>query len=248
MRDRGPKVLRDRLRLVFGLLEGDRPKRILEIGCATGYFSRVLRGLAEQVVSVDINPDFVKEARRTTRGVRFHVGPAERLAFPGKDFDTVIFLDVLEHTLDPDKAIAQIHRKMSKGGRLYLSVPQKGWFAFLDVDNLRRAFRLHWPGLYEVLYRALTGKGRDPSTVAPRHRHYSLDEIERLLGGKFRVERDYQRGLLLYPLGLVLDPLVKRVPWVGGMLHEGLNVLMDLDFRIGYGDAGYNLLVVAVKR
>jgi hypothetical protein len=51
----------------------------------------------------------------------------------------------------------------------------------------------------------------------------------------------------MYPLGLILDPFVKRIPFIGNGFHRFLNGLMDIDFRLGYGVASYNLMVVAEK-
>ena len=240
--------LKDRLRLVYGLLGDGHYGKILEIGCASGYFSRILRDFTDHLVSIDINPVFVKEARKGSKDIEFHVCPAEKLDFRQKGFDVVIFLDVLEHTVDPVEAIAQIRKKMKKGGKLYLSVPQKGWFEGLDVDNAKRAAIRYWPGFYRGFYRILTGKKTDRVKIPPQHRHYSLKEIADLLGQGFRIERYYQQGLFLYPFGLLIDPLIKRVPLLGNGLHILLNWLMDLDFKVGYGSASYNLLVVAAKK
>jgi SAM-dependent methyltransferase len=44
-------------------------------------------------------------------------------AIPDGAFDYVVCTEVLEHTLDPFAAIAEIHRILRPGGRLFLSVP-----------------------------------------------------------------------------------------------------------------------------
>lgn len=239
--------LHDRQRWVYHLLKQREHSKILEVGCATGYLSGILRTLTKQLVSLDINPEAVREAKRNTKGVHFYVCPAEKLSFKTTGFDVVVFLDVLEHTLDPAKAIEQIGKKMKKEGRLYLSVPQKGLFEFLDVDNLKRAALKHFPSLYSSLYKLLAGKELGQMAIPPKHRHYSLNDIRALLGNGFEIEESYHKGLLMYPLGLILDPFVKRIPLIGKAGHWFLNGLMDLDFRMSYGPASYNLLVVAVK-
>jgi len=243
----GPK-LHDRQRLIFEILRGRRFEKMLEIGCATGYLSGVLKRFAGKMTSIDINPEYVRQAKMNVKGVRFFLCPAEKLIFKESGFDAVIFLDVLEHTLDPAKAVSQIHSKMRKGGTLYLSVPHKGWFAFLDADNVRRWLILGFPGFYRWLYRTLTGKNLAKIDASPLHRHYSVREIKGFLGEDFNLEDVYLRGCLLYPLGLLADPFVKRMPLVGAGVQRILEWLLDLDFRIGFGPASYNLLVVARKR
>jgi SAM-dependent methyltransferase len=44
-------------------------------------------------------------------------------AIPDGSFDYVVCTEVLEHTLQPFDAIAEIHRILRPGGRLFLSVP-----------------------------------------------------------------------------------------------------------------------------
>ena len=72
-----------------------RGKRVLDLGCGDGRFALGVAGAASSVVGVDPDPAAIaaakKNARRAhVRNVRFTVGAAQSLQFPGEAFDVVI--------------------------------------------------------------------------------------------------------------------------------------------------------------
>jgi SAM-dependent methyltransferase len=54
---------------LLGLLHGHRYRRALELGCGSGCFTRLLAGLAERVVALDIAAGAIERARAQTAGV-----------------------------------------------------------------------------------------------------------------------------------------------------------------------------------
>ena len=72
-----------------------RGKRVLDLGCGDGRFALGVAPVARSVVGVDPDPEAISAAKknvRTThvRNVRFVVGAAQNLQFPGEVFDVVI--------------------------------------------------------------------------------------------------------------------------------------------------------------
>ena len=66
------------------------------------------------------------------------VGVAETVALAPASFDAVVGWQVLEHTLDPCRVLAQAHRALRPSGWLALSVP--------NVASVERwIFRARWP-------------------------------------------------------------------------------------------------------
>jgi SAM-dependent methyltransferase len=53
---------RARCAYLLRMLEGRRYARALELGCGAGYFTRLLAGLAEQIVALDISPTAIARA------------------------------------------------------------------------------------------------------------------------------------------------------------------------------------------
>jgi SAM-dependent methyltransferase len=160
--------------------------------------------------------------------------------YPDGYFDGVLLLDVLEHVPDERAVLAEIARLLRPGGRLVLSVPNRGALASLDSLNL---------------YRRLLGPGAplptdDPSwPLSPCHRHYRLSELRSLLGDRFQVRSVHYTGLgLAEPVNLALLVLLRawlRLPGLYELLqylYFGVYLAEDL---IPTGAAGYHLMLAA---
>jgi len=215
--------------------------RLLDVGCASGYFTVHFARRANQTWAVDVNEMDLAAARRAYPGVCFQVASAAALPFPPASFDAVTMLDVLEHVPDAshEAALAEVSRVTRPGGALILSVPHRGLFTIADPDNLEYRF----PGLY----RRLTGTVASPD--APEHRHYTLAQLTRLLArAGFQVERAHRSSLVLYPLALWIDAAAVRL-WgpdhrLGGLLGR----LRDVSYATPCGPLAYNLMIRAVRQ
>jgi 2-polyprenyl-3-methyl-5-hydroxy-6-metoxy-1,4-benzoquinol methylase len=109
-----------RLEAVFQMLPPLENQRILEIGCGAGLLALELASTAEMVFGIDISffvLDFAKRVQEIVKyeNVSFQHGDAENLAFQDESFDLVICSEVLEHLLDPQRALAEIRRVTKKG-------------------------------------------------------------------------------------------------------------------------------------
>ncbi len=127
-------------------------KRVLELGCATGYMSRVLRERGCRVVAIEI--DGAAAARAAGFCERVIVGDIDRVNFAqelGDDlFDVVVAADVLEHLKDPARALRRIRPHLTQGGRVVASIPNiahgsvrlallAGTFPYSEVGLLDRS-------------------------------------------------------------------------------------------------------------
>ena len=66
-------------------------KRVLEVGCGDGRLLRHYAHLAGAAVGLDPDPAEVSTARNELPGVHFTLGEAQRLPFPDRSFDLVVF-------------------------------------------------------------------------------------------------------------------------------------------------------------
>ena len=114
------------LRMISALVPAG--SRVLDVGCASGYFSQHLaetRGC--EVVGVDYSEEAVAVARR--RGVDAYQIDLERSPLDSEGFDVAIFADVLEHLRDPQGLLASLRTP-----QILVSLPNiTHWSARLEI-------------------------------------------------------------------------------------------------------------------
>ncbi len=125
-------------------------KRVLEVGCATGYFTKALKDRGCQVVGIEMDPDAAAIAEKWAE--RVVVGDLDTGALwqelEGEQFDAITFGDVLEHLRDPLAAIRAAVRVLRASGIVAISVPN---IAHGDVRMalLQGEFPYHETGLLD---------------------------------------------------------------------------------------------------
>jgi SAM-dependent methyltransferase len=108
-----------------------RGRRVLDLGCRSGAFTRhFLEG--NEVVGLDV--DRAALAKAAELGIETVVGDVEDpLPFPDESFDAVVAGELLEHLRFPDALVAEARRVLRPGGILVGSVPN----AFRIQSRLR---------------------------------------------------------------------------------------------------------------
>ena len=223
-----------------------RGRRLLEIGCSSGYLTSHFLGKAERVCGLDMNLPALGCATRRHPNVPFVCGSAEHLPFADDSFDVIVMLEVIEHTCSDAAALAEIRRVLKVGGVLILSTPNSGLFAFLDPFNLRRAIQRRFPIAYGVAGRLVRYEGRQFTDNLEWHRHYRLEELTSLLERDFNIHAVYRGGLCLYPLMVATIGLVARL-WNSPVVLHWLYRLLNWDFHLRYGRLSYNLMILAER-
>lgn len=100
-------------------------KRVLDVGCSTGYLAQDLVQCGNKVSGVEIDVEAAEKARPLLE--HLVVGDLDRMdladELPAKAFDVVVFADVLEHLKDPVRTLAQAKALLDDGGYAVLSIP-----------------------------------------------------------------------------------------------------------------------------
>jgi O-antigen/teichoic acid export membrane protein/SAM-dependent methyltransferase len=149
-----------------------------------------------------------------------------RLPFSSGSVDAVLMMGLLDRVLDEKQTIVEVQRILRPGGRLVLSVPNRG---------LIRLFRS----------RNLESNSSAGSFATPGTRSFSDIELTRMLFLRFRILEKHYGGLFLYPLASSVDSFVRdRLRW---NWSKPLNKLGDIDNDISWGRWSYSVTLVAEK-
>ncbi len=95
-------------------------RQILEIGCGTGKFSRLLAQRAEKVLAIDLSPQMIRLAQERSKlypNIDFVRGDVMAYQFPDNQFDCVATLTTIHH-LPIETILRRIRKALKPGGIL----------------------------------------------------------------------------------------------------------------------------------
>lgn len=100
-------------------------KRVLEVGCSTGYMSQLMKERNCAVTGIEVDAGAARCAANYCEEV--HVldlnSPEWITRFSPNRFEAVLLGDVLEHLVDPARVLSQIPEVLAPNGSLVISVP-----------------------------------------------------------------------------------------------------------------------------
>lgn len=189
-----------------------REGRILDIGCATGFFLDEAQKQGWQAFGVELSQWAAKSARQ-----RFHLEVFEGLLhqanFPYNYFDAIVMFDVLEHLPNPKKTLEEIRRILKPRGVLCISTP--------DIESfLSKILRARWWGIQQshIFY-------------------FSKDTLNKMLmASGFKVERWFSHARIFSVaywsrrLGNYDKRLARLFNFVASTMHNGKR-LLKINFR-----------------
>lgn len=107
---------------VLKMVEG---KKILDLGCHIGIFSSILAENAKEVLAIDNLKEEIEKAKlfNQREGIDYRYGDIFEMKLAGNQFDTVVFLEVLEHVNQPERFLKEFMRILKPEGSLVISTP-----------------------------------------------------------------------------------------------------------------------------
>lgn len=147
-----------KLTAVAGFIQNN-PKKILDVGCASGWFlSQIARKFPKaQCFGIDVYHDGITYGNKLYKKLHLQEGNAEKIPFPANTFDLVICTEVLEHVDNPPQVLKEIKRVLKKHGE-----------AIIELDSGNKLFALTW-----FLWTKFSGKVWD-------HAHLHVFTIQKL--------------------------------------------------------------------
>jgi len=103
-------------------------RRMLEIGCGTGFVLRAIaRAFPGCVLSgTEVLAAGLAFAAQRVPGAELFQMDARSIPYDG-EFDVVGAFDVLEHIEEDEKVMGEVHRSLRRGGSFVITVPQHRW-------------------------------------------------------------------------------------------------------------------------
>lgn len=148
-------------------------KTVLDIGCGTGEFSRLLAKRFEKVVAIDLSPTMIEVSKQRSSqfsNIDFQVADVSQWEFPTEGFDAVVSIATLHH-LSVESLLPNLKAALKPGGRLVI-------LDLLELKNLPDqlsdfiAVPLNW------LFQVLQNRHIQPSseTIAAMMEHLRTDQ------------------------------------------------------------------------
>jgi ubiquinone/menaquinone biosynthesis C-methylase UbiE len=190
-------------------LAGPAPRRVLDVGCGTGFLALRFAELGHTVTGIDLAPQMIDRARSKAEqadlDVDFRVGNAEALDFPDKHFDWVVGRHLIWNLPDPERGVTEWLRVLRPGGRLALI---EGKWAYNEA-LARRYARPAWRFLAWIIEVAADLASRGRGT----YRRYRRIEVQLPFSGGPTAKRLVE-FLRAYDLeDLAVEPLMDSTLW-----------------------------------
>lgn len=116
--------------------------RILDIGCATGFFLEIAKKKGWETHGVELS-DYAASYGREKMGLDIKTGDLKKAGYKKRYFDVVTMWDILEHTLHPLEELKEINRVLKRNGLVFITVSDiesfiakimgRRWFGFTKI-------------------------------------------------------------------------------------------------------------------
>lgn len=153
--------------------------RLLDIGCATGFFLAEAQAAGRQVAGIEPSAWAAERARQRLPGIEIHSAALEEIDFASHAFEAITLWDVLEHVASPTQALQRVQPWLSPGGWLFLNVPnidswQARWMGRRWVLLLREHLWYFSPATLREL---LSKTGFEMVCVRPNYVWFSIENV-----------------------------------------------------------------------
>lgn len=196
-------------------------KKVLDVGCWSGQYTKLALKDVKEIIGINPEKGPIDYAKKHIKGATFLVGSVLELPFKDSTFDTVIYMDVLEH--------------IPKGTEIQ------------SLKEINRVLKPDGTVIMSTCYKHLIAVLLDPAFWAFGHRHYSKEELsDYFLKSNFKVEKIHYIGKYWMQFAFIysmFNKYILRRKWVipSKMKERILN-----EYRSNKGIVG--IYYVATKR
>jgi 2-polyprenyl-3-methyl-5-hydroxy-6-metoxy-1,4-benzoquinol methylase len=99
-------------------------KRVLDVGCSSGELAGLLKANDCSIVGIEYDPEAAEKAKeRCDQVIVADLEAIENFPFKEKEFDHILFMDVLEHLRDPSSILKRLRPFLKTDGTVIISIP-----------------------------------------------------------------------------------------------------------------------------
>jgi SAM-dependent methyltransferase len=161
--------------------------RVLDVGCAAGYFGEVMKERGHDVWGVEPSEAIVDEARARLGADRVHLGSLGDVPWGEASFDLITLWDVVEHLPDPVASLREARGLLRPGGLLLIETQNvesrfarllgRRWQHFKQAEHL-------WHFSPATIRRLLEASGFEQLELTARRagKHVGLDFVAERAG------------------------------------------------------------------
>jgi len=153
------RTYRRRLKVVRRHFE--QPGRVLDVGCASGYFLSVMQEKGWQVTGLEPSDAIRPHAARLLGEENVQAGLLGEVELKPGSFDLITMWDVIEHIPDPVAAVKEVRKLLAPGGKFLIETQNidsraakvlgKRWQHFKHAEHI---YHFNPKTLGEILERA----------------------------------------------------------------------------------------------
>lgn len=124
-------------------LAGHIKGNILDVGCGQGSLIKEIISCFPHVsvFGCDVSFELCRISAKRNPGAIIIQSDAENLSFADGYFDFVFMTEVLEHLLNPVKALQEISRVLKASGSFLLTVPNRDWLLYERYKKTREIYQ-----------------------------------------------------------------------------------------------------------
>jgi len=109
-------------------------RRMLDLGCGTGFIIDLAKDLFDEIHGVDVTQAMLDRVDLGGGNITLHRCAAERLPFAEDSFDFATAYALLHHLEDYRRVLAEVHRVLRKGGSFYVDLePNQGFWSAVST-------------------------------------------------------------------------------------------------------------------
>lgn len=121
----------------FSLVGDVRNKEVLDAGCGSGIYSKILAKNGAKVYGLDISEKMINLAADYCKDykIEFRQGSIDKIPYKNNKFDIIVASLVVHYLKKPEKAFKEFNRVLKKGGILVFSTSHPVCQALQGIKN-----------------------------------------------------------------------------------------------------------------